>query len=573
MRSAQLASRMLEHLPVNARTLVHIGDKPVALDDYRRRNPQISVIQLCQQSGQTAGSERHIEGNLEVPEIYADLVSALNGRRADVLLVTGQLDGWRDPGQRLQQLQASLADDAVCVMLLENPHQLSYLGQSLAGADGTEARAPGQAPALHNLTPAAVAPWWRTLGWTLAGVEAMADRERLSQDLLTDLRPLVQRLGLEMNRVVRNLSTRYWVVKAVRQRQQPLQVAALGLKKVGGVTDARVDYPLRALNTLPGVEAVWSSSSLVLPQGAAPGVLILHRQFMSKPAFNQQMERLVEKGWLLVADMDDDPRHWDAYVDTDFYAFRAVHAVTVSTDPMAALMRQWNPHVQVFGNGIFELPLELPLELPETGKRQPSGDHGIRVFFGALNRGDDWRAIRDQVFAAMRALEGQIEVEVIHDREFYDALPDGVSKRFHEMVPHSRYMAILAACDIALLPLADTVFNGLKSDLKFIECCAGGVVPLCSPLVYGDEPRHRDIGVFCQTPEDWAKALIHLCRHPEELAGRRRNGLDYVCEQRMHSHQVNARLAYYQSLLANRNSLEADRQHRLKHCVVIPGRT
>jgi len=155
---------------------------------------------------------------------------------------------------------------------------------------------------------------------------------------------------------------------------------------------------------------------------------------------------------------------------------------------------------------------------------------------------------------------------VIHDRAFFDAIPDNVAKRFHEIVPHGRYLEILSSCDLAILPLEDTSFNRLKSDLKFIESCACGVVPLCSPVVYADTPKHREIGIFAESPQDWASALLDLCHYPEALELRRSKALDYVSRERMHGHQVEERYYYYKSLLANQVMLEAGRQDRIKHC-------
>ena len=96
-----------------------------------------------------------------------------------------------------------------------------------------------------------------------------------------------------------------------------------------------------------------------------------------------------------------------------------------------------------------------------------------------------------------------------------------------------------------------------------MECCAAGVVPVCSPVVYGDVPAHAEIAVLARTPQQWQQALLDLCRQPQELARRRALGLDYVKRQRMHSQQVTAREAWYRQLLAQQPVLEAQRQARV----------
>jgi hypothetical protein len=157
-----------------------------------------------------------------------------------------------------------------------------------------------------------------------------------------------------------------------------------------------------------------------------------------------------------------------------------------------------------------------------------------------------------------------VELVVVHDKAFCDALPVGVPREFHDTLPHSDYMALLATCDLALLPLAETPFNRLKSDLKFIECCAAGVVPVCSPTVYGDEPRHGEIGLFASTPEEWCRALLTACSDSALLAERRARGLAYVNEERMHSHQAAARASFYLGLMSRREELESQRRARLR---------
>lgn len=124
-------------------------------------------------------------------------------------------------------------------------------------------------------------------------------------------------------------------------------------------------------------------------------------------------------------------------------------------------------------------------------------------------------------------------------------------------------MATLAGCDIGLLPLQDTAFNRLKSDVKFVECCASGVVPICSPTVYDWNPKHRDIARFAETPAEWAQALRDLVLDPQDRAARRERGRTYVREHRMHGDQAEAREAAFRDLIARRPALEAERQARL----------
>jgi hypothetical protein len=258
---------------------------------------------------------------------------------------------------------------------------------------------------------------------------------------------------------------------------------------------------------------------------------------------------------VLVSEIDDDPHHWREFVESDFYAYRAVHAVTVSTEPLANMIRQWNPNVQVFPNAILELP-------PQTAQRPDSGQR-LRIFFGALNRSADWASMQAGVLAAAAELAGAVEFVVVHDDVVSKSLAAVVNTEFHPTLPYAAYMDLLRTCHVALLPLNDTPFNRLKSDLKFIECCAAGVVPVCSPVVYAERPEHHEIGLFAETADQWKHALLALASDPNEVAQRAALGRDYVRRQRMHSQQAPEREAYYQSLMANRAALESERRARV----------
>ena len=61
----------------------------------------------------------------------------------------------------------------------------------------------------------------------------------------------------------------------------------------------------------------------------------------------------------------------------DPMALKAVHAVQVSTEPLAEIVRQWNPNVMVFENQIAELPAwDLVENSPMEGIRPT-------IFYGA----------------------------------------------------------------------------------------------------------------------------------------------------------------------------------------------
>jgi hypothetical protein len=336
-----------------------------------------------------------------------------------------------------------------------------------------------------------------------------------------------------------------------------LFILALGLSKKAGVTEARVDYPLKALNELPGVTAHFDSGSVKIPNSfkEAPGLFILHRQIMNDAKMKSKVEELIDHGWVVVSDIDDDPHHWRGFIESNFFAFRAVHAVTVSTEPLADMVRLWNPNVTVLRNEIFELP--------NTGKLPSPKNPQFSIFFGALNRIEDWKTIeREMVLLAHRY--PNVHWKIVHDRDVFESLPSSCMKTYFSTLTHSDYMEVLASCDVSLLPLNNTKFNNHKSDLKLIESLACQTVPICSRVVYGENPRHTEVACFPLTPKDWHDHLEYFIENPQSLLNLRLKGLDYVKNERMHKIQAPIRASFYRELVRQREDLEIQRQERVR---------
>ena len=230
-----------------------------------------------------------------------------------------------------------------------------------------------------------------------------------------------------------------------------------------------------------------------------------------------------------------------------------LHAVTVSSDHLANVIRQYNPNVQVFENAV----LSISHKETTTGER-------VRVFFGALNRKADWQPIIEGVKQAALSNKDYIEFVVVHDKEFHDELPEGIEKVFHPTLDIQKYNEVLATCDIALLPLNDTPFNHCKSDIKLIECAAAQVAIICSEPVYATKPEHQEFVIFANSADDWRVAITKLVEDSSLRQANIAKALTYVKNSRMHAQQAPLRLAYYKSLFQNKDELEKQRQERIR---------
>jgi glycosyltransferase involved in cell wall biosynthesis len=234
-------------------------------------------------------------------------------------------------------------------------------------------------------------------------------------------------------------------------------------------------------------------------------------------------------------------------------SFRAVHAVQTSTVAMAEILRKYNPEVAVFPNAIVSLPDIRNFETP----------YSVTLFFGALNRERDWQALMPVINAVAATAGDRLRFQVVHDQLFFEALQTP-HKQFTPTCDHDTYMRILGGAEICFMPLGDTAFNRAKSDLKFIEAGSCRVATLASTVVYGDSIEDRRTGLLFRDPTEFHSRLLRLIAMPElarELGDAARQ---YVADHRMLAYQIAPRIAWYRSLWARREALEAARRARVE---------
>ena len=113
----------------------------------------------------------------------------------------------------------------------------------------------------------------------------------------------------------------------------------------------------------------------------------------------------------------------------------------------------------------------------------------------------------------------------------------------------------MAQCDAAFLPLQDTPFNQLKSNLKAIEAGAHGLAILASDVLY---KRSLIDGVTAQLFSDSAELQRHLKLWRAEPDRVRRLGSQarlWVERECMAAHQISQIDDWYRDLASRREEL------------------
>lgn len=318
-------------------------------------------------------------------------------------------------------------------------------------------------------------------------------------------------------------------------------------KPVGGCGVVRMEEPLGLIGRRPDVRVHLDDGPirLSLHRPEERRIFVWQRPIIRWPADAALLRGLLQHRYLIVHELDDWPEH-AGYADNGFIGFRAVHAVQVSTPPIADFVRRVNPNVAVFPNQLAALPPRRPAPTREE----------VALFFGALNRTADAQAILPALNRVLAA-RPHVRVDVIHDEAFFQGLATA-RKTFRPLCAYDVYRRTLADADVAVLPLADTPFNRAKSDLKFLECAAEGVAVLASPVVYAAAIDPGRTGLLFHDANAFERQLLRLVDEPALRAALADAAYAHVAEHRMLAPHADAQWAWYDGLLARHESLTAE---------------
>jgi hypothetical protein len=350
------------------------------------------------------------------------------------------------------------------------------------------------------------------------GAEAMADA----------LKDGLTAIGVTRESFLARSAPTQFIWRARRTPQPPVAIRSTMLKPYGGVSDIRVLLPLRALKSDPSVAVqVGEIDSFPLPTEKMPAICILHRPLLLGENGILFFRHLLARGFVVVTEFDDRPDFMPELRDDSLMNFRAAHAVQTSTEVLAETLREQNPEVAVFRNGIGQLPQVQNF----------AAEDRVTMFFGAINRQQDWVQFMPALNAAAAVLGSRLQFSVVHDQQFFDAL-ETPHKSFTPTVDYQTYIGLLS-----------------QAEISFIEAGASRVVPLASPIVYEDAIEDGVTGLIFRSESDLYEKVIRLATAPSLGIAIGDAARRLVIETRMDAYGVAGRLRWYRSLLARREEL------------------
>lgn len=193
---------------------------------------------------------------------------------------------------------------------------------------------------------------------------------------------------------------------------------------------------------------------------------------------------------------------------------RASDMVTVTTEPLADVLRRYNPNVHVLPNAVRSEVFDIPAP-PRRGQ-----DAGRVVFGwqGSATHHEDF-AVAEAALLELLTTDGAAQLRFL-GTPYWDRL-------YAAGVPHDRMDALgwtpdidkhykrVSRFDVTLAPLAGTVFNRSKSGLRVQESLALGVPVIASDVpAYRPWVQHGVTGFLVRTDDDWLAAMRTLAADP-----------------------------------------------------------
>jgi 2-polyprenyl-3-methyl-5-hydroxy-6-metoxy-1,4-benzoquinol methylase len=538
---------LLDKIPLACRTVLDVGCGQGALGAaYLRRNPNARVLGI-EKDAQAAAQAALRLGEVACLDVETNPMPFAVPDGIDCIIYGDVLQHLVDPWALLKRHAAYLAPGGVVLVCMPNSEHWMLALKLLNGSFDYEDKGLLDRTHLRWFTPRTMAGALNDAGLALCDVTPRAINPDLARQFTTAMAPGLRAIGVDPADYLNRAAPLQFIWRAAKSAPARIVINATMLDPQGGVSDVRVIEPLRALATDPAVvSSIMAEPELTpgLPEGAR--IAVLHRPLLFGESGLERVRRLLRKDYLVITEFDDHPIFMEQRgVSLDgLLTFSGVHAVQTSTPALAEVLRAQNPEIGMFPNGIFELPAVRNFNNPDQ----------LTLFFGAINRGEDWAPFMSAINEVARAVGARLKFSVLHDKAFFDAL-ETPHKIFAPICDYPTYMDLLGQAEIAFMPLSDNVFNRAKSDLKFIEASACRVVSLASPVVYENSIIANRTGLIFSNPNEMRAHLLRILAYPEASRKVAEAARVHVAQTRMLAYQTAARLGWYRALWERRDEL------------------
>ncbi|WP_148301783.1 glycosyltransferase family protein [Sneathiella glossodoripedis] len=471
----------------------------------------------------------------------------------DAIIVTGQIAQFTETSQLLAKFIKVLDTAGVLIFECRNPYHFKQLEQKLNLSSNPDPNLIQAILAKAENYSKKITAAFKASGYEIDRLVRVKDNRSQEWINSSGLREaLPDKIYQRLTKVCSSLA---FLFRLTPIKHPQFRIQAKILQPVGGVNDVRVNFPLAALQTIPGVQIHISQNQSIkaVKQQGIEKVFLWQRPVMTFEHSVPVIQQLRAAGYLIIVEFDDHTSPWPAIEENNYLTFAGAHAVQTTNQSMANFIRNHNPEVGIFPNQLHHFPsrdLTVPAE-------------AAGIFFGALNRKEDYKTLLPCINGALNELKERFHFHVVGDEYFFENLRTD-HKSFHPRGSYQEYLNVLIKADIALMPLADTEFNRLKSDLKMVEAAGCGAVPIASAVVYEQTDLQRDFSEICSEDNEFVSALIKLVNNPDIRLEKQKKGREYVQSNRMLSDHCQSRYQWLSNLITRRNELDQALASRLQ---------
>ncbi|WP_415411075.1 methyltransferase domain-containing protein [Synechococcus sp. A10-1-5-9] len=545
---------LLSRIPTSCATVLEVGCGSGALGHaYKMINPsaQYLGIELMETPAKLAKERLDQVWCIDVEDMKIQFELPERYHSIDALVYGDVLEHLKDPQKILREHVSWLSPDGVVVACIPNVQHWSVLYNLIQGNWPQDDTGIFDKTHLRWFTRNSIVELFASLGLKITSFQPRIFNLEQAKKFANILEPCLEKMGQTPQKFLEGSAPLQYIVTATKKLIKPVYISGLMLKPQAGMNEVRMIQPLKSVASFPGVNIELSSTGLQLRSldPSVPKIMIWQRQTLTYESSLTQLKKIIKAGYILISEFDDDPDHFQSIIDNKYLSFRAVHAVQVSTDSLSSSMKKYNPEVKVFKNCLDFLPAS------KLGKWiVKSSNPRLRVFFGALNREADWEAWLPCINDLLLEHEDLFEFEVVHDKKFFHSLMTN-NKRFTPICDYAKYRQLLSDSHVALMPLRDTKFNKMKSDLKFVEASGYEVASIASPTVYAEVIEPGFNGEIAVDGKRVAEILKLWGECPDLAKACASNARNWIRSNRLQSQQSVARLEWYKDLYQRRDEL------------------